>query len=455
MKHTSLLARAAAATVTLGTALAGAVVVATPAQAALVETNYGFFTFGFGTSVKSDLVGLSSGKTAFSILGCTRLAGKSEDRNVAKADVPATPPTLDLGAVSSHSETFKKSGLTGSMSTNKIAGVNIGNLGGIHLQIKGLSTSATAWADSSGKLHSAATFQVADINAQTGIKAVDDLLNKTGATASDLVKAILNGPNNQLLLPNIGVIRLGRKIERVTPTVAIANAISLRVILFGTDGKLGGNDDSRVTIGRSHARIYDNVTSSVMRGVGYAAKVGVLDGVATVGEIARQPLPCVGTNGVVKLNSTVGLNLLNLGISNVGAAEGRAYGIQNKNGSSEAWTEGKIAEISLGQGTSKLVIKGVIGHADIKMSRTGKLFKSIAGTKVASVTVGGKEQDISLGKDIVIPGLATVQFNKVDRSDPRGLSVIAVHIVLVEGAAQETGLATVDLGVARVHMNRV
>ena len=47
MKTSSLLARAAAATATLAAGIAGTLVVAQPAQAALVETDYGFSAFAF------------------------------------------------------------------------------------------------------------------------------------------------------------------------------------------------------------------------------------------------------------------------------------------------------------------------------------------------------------------------------------------------------------------------
>ncbi|HSV37331.1 MAG TPA: choice-of-anchor P family protein [Nocardioidaceae bacterium] len=454
MKTTSLLARAAAATATLAAGIAGSMVVAPPAQAALVETDYGYFTFAFGTSAKAEMLGLNSGKTAFSIIGCTRLAGVKKTRNVAAVDAPANVPTLGVGAVTSTSETFKSNGNNGSKSTNKVAGIRLGVPDGLNLEIRGLETTAAAWADSKGKYHTQATFKLADIKANTGIPAVDDLLNQVNVGIGDLINVILAQPNDNLIIPGVGAIRLGRKISRIRSNMAISNAIALRVVLFGANALEGGGDDIKVTIGRSHARVYGEVTSSIMRGVGFPAEVNVIDGLAKVGAVGRQPLPCVGTYGKVLENPVVGLNLANLGVVDVGAAVGRAYGIQNPNGSAVGWTEGRIATVALGQGETRLVIKGVVGHAEIRMSRTGRLFKSIAGTKFASITVGGDEQDISLGDDITIPGVAQIKFGVVDRSG-RQIRVIAVQIVLLEGVAESTGLATVNLGVARVRMNRL
>jgi hypothetical protein len=454
MKTTSLLARAAAATATLAAGIAGTLVVAPTAQAALVETDYGYFTFAFGTSARADQLGLNSGKTAFSIIGCTRLAGKKKAASVAAVDTPSNVPTLNVGAVSSNSETFKEGGKNGSRSFNKVAGIKLGVPDGLNLEIRGLETSATAYGQD-GKFKAEASFKLADIKANTGIDAVDDLLNQVNVTFADLVKAITAQPNDNLVIPGVGAVRLGRKILRERPNMAIANAIALRVVLFGANGTEGGGDDVRVTVGRSHARVYGTVTSSIMQGAGLAAEINVLDGVAKVGPLARQPLPCAGTYGKTLENSVAGLNLLNMGALDLGVASGRAYGLQNPNGSALAWTEGRIANVALGSGDTKLVIKGVVGRAQIRMTRTGKLYKSIAGTKVASITVGGEEHDISLGDDIVIEGVASVRFGVVDRSRPRGLRVIAVQIKLLEGFAEETGLATINLGVARLRMNRL
>jgi hypothetical protein len=457
MKRKSLLVRAATATATLGTAFAGAVVVTSgPAQAALQETNYGFYTYAFGTSARAETVGLGSAPTAFSFLGCTRLAGKQDDEAVAKADVPTNTPALGIGAVTSHSETFKHAnGDVGSTSTNKVASVLLGASNGPHLVIKGLETSATAWADKNGKFHTDGSFVLADILAATGTP-LDDVLNNALSPLQALIKQILAAPGDHLDLPGIGRISLGRKTSSIQAGYAKSNTLGLRVLLYGPNSLPGGGDDISVIVGRSHARVYRNLPAGVMGGFGYAVDVNVLSGLVGVPQLAKTRLPCAGTNGQVKTGSVVGLNLFNLGALDLGVASGRVYGVQNKDGSADAWTEGRLADLSLGTGASQLVIKGVVAHAEMRKAKNGTITKSTTGTKFASITFGGKEYDIPKpGDKIEIPGLATIQFGIVENPSKNSLKVTSLRITLVPAAAADTGLVTINLGVATVHLRRV
>jgi hypothetical protein len=457
MKHTSLLVRAAAASVTLGTAIAGAVVVTSgPAQAALQETNFGFYTYAFGTSVKGEHEGLRSAPTAFAFLGCTRLAGKHDDQAVATGDAPANNPAFGIGAVTSSSDTFKRAnGDVGSTSNSKLANVRIGPADGPHLVIKGLQTSASAWADKFGKFHTDGTFSLADILAATGTP-LDDVLNNALSPLQALVRQVLAAPGDHLDIPGLGRVSLGRKTSSIYLPYAMANTLGLRVLLFGPNGVAGGGDDSSLMIGRTHARVYRNLPGGVMGGYGYAADAKVLSGLVSVGQLAKRPLDCNGTNGQIETNTVSGLNLLNLGALDLGKASGRVYGVQQKDRSVVAWTEGRLSDLSLGTGSNKLVIKGVIAHAEMRKAKNGNITKSTAGTTFESMSYDGKEYDApEPGDKIEIPGLATIQFAIVDNSSKNALTVTALRITLVPAAAADTGLATINLGVATVHVRRL
>ena len=356
MKHLSRIERAAVATVSLVVGIAGAVMVAGPAEAAAKETNYGFYAYAFGTDATAQQVGLSSGRTAFSLVACTRLAGKVDTRTLDAADAPANNPNLGIGAVSSKTETFKRGGDVGSESTNKIDNLALGASDGPHLIIKGLETTATAWANRGGRFHTSESFKLTDIISQTGQPEVDDELNQSDISIEDLFDVIRAQPNSSLLIPGVGRITLGGKAQTISSTLATSDAVALNVLLFGENQVQGGGDDVSVVIGHSHARVYSSVKAGVMDGHGYAADVNALDGSVGVDQLARQALDCDGTSGRVLENSAAGLSLGNADALSIGASSGRAFGEQHKKNSARAWTEGRVANLDLGNG--QLVLDG-------------------------------------------------------------------------------------------------
>ena len=455
MKHTSLLARAAAAAATLGVALAGALVV-TPgaANAALVETDYGYATWAYGTVAVAQQVGLGSSKTGFSYIGCTRLAGVKEDRAVTAANAPANNPALHIGAVESHSETYKAVGEAGgSLSTNRIAGVTLGPIDGPHIVLKGLETTAKAYADKTGKFHTKETFKLADIVAETGTP-LDDLNDATGPLFAAL-SDVLASQDGQIVIPNVGRIALGRKVSNVGTLVAKSNAIALRVTLFGPNGVEGGavKDDIHVIIGRSHAEIYRHVTSGIFRGFAFASEASVLDGILNVGQLAEQPMPCPGTRGHVRSEDIAGLNLGNANALQLGAVGSDVFGEQFASGKAVAWTRGRVATVNLGDGA--LVIEGIIGRANITQTKSGNIYRNINGSKILSLTANGEEMALpSPGDVITIPDLATISFFVVEKKTNRDIKVTAVRIKLLDAAAENTGLITINLGVAKVGIKK-
>lgn len=453
MKTKSLLARAAAAATTVAVGLAGALVVTEPAQAAFVETDYGFSGFAFGTSARADQVGLGSGFTAFSFMGCTRLAGKKHAASLVAANAPANTPMLSIGAVDSVTSTFKEGAAVGTRSTNRVAKVVLGSAEGPSLEIRGLETATQAWADGNGKFHANANFKLGDIVANTGTPL--DQLNDVTKNLFAQLAAVLQEAGGALSIPGLGRIALGKTDTRVRATRALADAQALQILLYGANGVAGGGDDIKVVVGRSLARIFDNMEAGVMRGASWAADVTLLDGILGVQRVARRPLPCQGTNGKVLENNIAGLNLLNLSAIQAFAASSRVYGVRGANSTATAWTEGRVARVSLGSGDTALEIKGIVGRANVKRGPRGRIFRSIKGTQIASITVGGEVQELPKpGESIEIPGLATIKFGVVSRPNKRAISVISVQILLVPDVQQESGVVKIDLGVAKVALNR-
>ncbi|KQY54488.1 hypothetical protein ASD66_22780 [Nocardioides sp. Root151] len=420
---------------------------AAPAAAATTITNYAFQGWAYGTYANVGLAGVSSSPTAYSWLGCTRRTGIIRDRSVAAANVPNPSPVLKVGAVASRSRTYKSGRTVGMRSTNRVASVRLGAADGLNLSITGLSTTADAHARS-GRFGTSASFSSVDIAANTGTP-LDDILNQVGAGVGDLIKQLQKATGNELTLPGLGVIRLGKTRKAAYAHHAFANAVALNVTLFGLDGHAGGSDDVNVTIGRSFAQISDDVPSAVMAGNARVLEAKVLGGVVTAGPISERSIPCEGTRGVVRKSATVGANLLNLNAVVAGVAQARVYGVQQSRGRAKAWTEAALADIKLGVGDSSLQVKGVVARANVARSAKGRIAKSTAGSSVASITFGGKAYKVPVpGQTLDIGGLVKIQ-SMVKSTTKTGITVTALRVTVL---GDQT--VVVNIGVAKASLRR-
>lgn len=436
------------------TALTGALAMGsvTTAEGAVQYANYGFEGSAFGTYVTTGPVGVQSGRTAHSFIACTRRIGVNVERSVASAQTPGVPRVLNVGAVDSFSRSYKTAtGTVGSRSQNVIAGVLLGDPNGPHLKISALRTRTNAFATKAGKFGTRASFTSAEIVAKTGQPAIDDAIHGLGINnlLKQITTAVDGVADDALTIPGLGEIKIGGMSHKKFYTFAEANATALNVQLYGANAVKGGGDDVIVRIGRSRSRITRNLPSGVFRGFAQPATVNLVDGLLTVGPLGEQRLGCHGTNGLIKRNAVAGVNVLNQNQVIIDAVEGSAFGKQYDNRSAKAWTQSKIAGIKLGSGESSLQIKGIVGRANITKWRSGTVTRGIGGSTVLSIIVNGEERKIPLDRTIEIPGLAKVEFMIVSRPTRRDIKVTAVRITLVPGAAENTGVAVINLGVAR------
>lgn len=407
-------------------------------------TNYVFNGYAYGTAANTGMVGVSSGPVANSTIGCTRRVDRSDANRVTDASVPGT---LELGAVTSHSDTYRKGGRVGLLSTNKVASATLGDPNGVHIAITGLSTRANAFANKKGKLNAKATFNAADIKARTGTP-LDDLLDGVGNPLNALLKEIQKNAG-ELEIPQLGILQIGERTERVNAKAARARATSLVAKLYGPDGKVGGGDDVRVRIGRASARIVKGVPSGIMAGRGKAISGSLLDGAVKVGPLGNKPLPCEGTAGKVKRNAVAGVNLLNANALRVGAVQARTYGKQLSKGRVKAWTEGRVANVSLNAGGTGIKINGIVGRANVKRTAKGKFVRNINGTDIGSIVIGGKKYALPKpGQAIEVPGVVKIRF-AVTKKNKNTIEVTALRIVLLDGT-----VGTLDLGYAKTRVKK-
>ena len=444
----------------MGVALTGAMILsAAPAQAKLSETDFGFQSTAFGTRVKGPTVGLSSGRTAYSYIGCTRLAGISRDigaDDLAKVNIE---DSIQVAAIDSRNRTYRqpRKGISGVVGINTIGEVALGPETGPRLVINGLTTRAQAWHQKGAGFKTSTSLDFADIKLQlteepeTGTP-LDDLLDAIEQGRDQLVLQVLENAG-EVEIPGLGTVSIGWEKHFKRKTFAYASAYALRVQLAGQDTVVGTADDIDVQLGRAWARINANLPAGVFQGLGYGLQADVAQRRIQSGRLNAQPLPCAGTNGQVRSSAPADVDLGEAGALELTTLSGRSFGVQRKDGRAHAWTEGRVARIRLG-GAEGVEIRGILGRANIRQSRTGKVFASSRGTTPGCIFANGECQGIpSDGQEIALPdgSVALIEVNKVSQGK-RGIRVTALEITLGAGSELES---VVRLGNAHVRIRRV
>ncbi|HJR37714.1 MAG TPA: choice-of-anchor P family protein, partial [Nocardioidaceae bacterium] len=190
----------------------------------------------------------------------------------------------------------------------------------------------------------------------------------------------------------------------------------------------------------------------VFQGLGYGLQADVAQRKIQTGRLNAQPLPCAGTNRQVRSSAPADLNLGEADALELSVLSGRSFGVQHKDGRARAWTEGRVARVRLG-GAAGVEIRGVLGRANIRQNRAGRVFASSRGTTPGCIYFDGKCQGLPEdGQKIEIPGgVALLEVNKVSKGK-RGLRVTALQITLFAGTPAES---VVRLGNAHVRIRRV
>ena len=456
--------RAVATLAALAVAASGAAVLGgAPSQAAPREilTDYGFQGTAYGTRVTSAVAGLSSDKSAFSYVSCTRLLNRSDTESLAAVNVPAAEPAVEVDGISSSNRTYRdradkvEAAVT---SVNEIARAKLGTAETPRLILEGLRTRSTAWATPSGRLRAVNKVSSAQIRLvnleETPVEGtpLDDLLDAAEGGINEVLATLIEN-GEPIEVPGLGTVDVGFDRMSERRNFAVAGSFVIKVLLYGPDQAAGGGDDSLVGIGHSRARINRDLPAGVMYGEGWGANARVLDGVVRVGHLGEQPLPCRGTDGAVLEAPVAGLNFLSADQLIASGVTGKASGQQFGSGRATAWTQGQVASLQLGD----LEIRAIRGRANVEQSKAGRIVrKDIAGSRIGEILVDGESQgaltpgNVEDAPEIEIPGVADVEFFVTDKGR-RGLETSAVVITLAEGTP---GVSQVRLGNAKVGIKR-
>ena len=472
MRTTSRLrARAAAIATTLGLAVGGAVVLTTPAQGAVTETNFGFQATAYGARALGPTADLNLPRVPFSYIYCTRLAGKTTQNSV--EDMIGLPlndaqPLVKLSAAKSLSRSYKdlKHKIAGGAEgVNSIGSLVVGGVnGGPELSIDGLRTTSNAWVSTDGKLHAKNTVKAGELTLKLpGGTPIDqplqDLLDAVNTQIIGKVIDVLGDNVGGIDIPGLGRIYLLDGFDRhgTTKVTAFASSFLIRIHLYGEDTQPGGGDDFELNVGRSWARITKGVRSGVMAGVGVGARETNTGGLRSSGDLAWKQLPCEGTHGTVPTRKVPSTKIGSADQATATGLAGSSYGVQQRRGRAVAWTQGRVAKFAL-NGTD-LVLEGVVGRTTVRQSATGRITTSFAGSHIDRILVGGKVK----ARDVTPANASKVRLGPINGVEKirffvrstwrRGGDVTAVKLVLTDPLPLGT-TSTADLGFARTAIKR-
>jgi hypothetical protein len=382
---------------------------------ATTSTAFAFKTSGYGTKVTGGRLPAGSSTTGYDVIGCTNKAGRMRTNNVAEATVPGLG---EVSGVRTRVWTTSRHGVVASHSAHAIAAITIARSDFGSLSIGAVTSTSTAYHDSSG-FHAKTSTHVGD-------------LVFTPASGPDQVFA-LPTPDHPLTIPGLVTVYAGQHTTHENASGADADAYALRVEVLATG--------TSVRVAHSRAGLFSGVTGGVFGGHAAATHVVTAGGdIVASGPNPLLGITCQGTHGRTREKSLASLDLG--GQLVVEGADSRVRGTQRAD-EADGMTRAAVARVSLGGG--QVVIDGIVGKASVV--RMGHHVRTSArGTRLASISVNGREQAFPKSGVLEIPGLVKLERAVVTRS-PRGVSVIGLRITLLDGSG-----AVVDLAEARLRI---
>lgn len=380
-------------------------------------TTFAFQSSGFGSRVNGGRLPVSSSTTAFQRIGCTNLAGRDRVNDVVDVSLPGLGT---LSGVKTHTWTTLKNGVAASHATHSIAELTLASSGVGALTIDAIHSRSTAYHDQSG-FHGEASTTVGDITFQPSVGPAQTFSAPT--------------PDHPIAIPGLATITLGRRSSQHDSQSATASADALVVDVIPTG--------SQVKVAHSHASIGSGLTSGIFRGHANATRVvTALTGLVHSGPQPLVLMGCLGTDGRRIHKSIaavdVGRQLVVKGLSSSQRAsqDPRGHGFE----------QASIARVNLGRG--QLVVDGLVGRATVSQTDHG-IVRSAAGTRLGSITAGGKTVRFPRTGVLEVPGVARLERHMVSRT-ATGITVVALRITLLDGSG-----AVINLGEARLQIGRL
>ena len=381
------------------------------------STSFAFQSSGFGSRIHGGQIPAGSGTTSYQHIGCTNLAGRDKTNDVADTTVPGLGT---LSGVRTRTWTTMRHGVAAAHSTHSIAELTLTSSGVGSVSIDAIHSRSTAFHDDQG-FHGTASTTVGDITFRP--------------TAGPAQSFPAPTPDQPITIPGLATISLGTRSGRHDSLGATASAYALvvDVVATGTTAK----------VAHTHASIGGGLTSGIFGG--HAAATRVVTALTGLAHSGPQPLllmGCLGTRGhrvsksVARVDLGGQLVVKGLSTSQRSSQEPRGHGFE----------QASIARVDLGHG--RLVVHGIVGRARVAQTDHG-LVRSAKGTRVGSLTAGGRTVRFPRTGVLEIPGVAKLQRHVVTRSHT-GLKVVALRITVLDGSG-----AVIDLGEAQLRIHRL
>jgi hypothetical protein len=398
---------------------AGATAPVASAAARLTPTHYAMQASGYSTRVQGGGVPVSSDRTAFQVIACTNKAGLSKSNRQAGLNVAG----IHVGVANTHVWTTERNNTVSSYAQNRIARVAIRGTAvpTDDVVLYGVSSLSRTWHNGRG-YHASTRANIARIT----VAGLDVPVPAPGQSV-DLGGILKLTLNNGM-----------RKHDR-NGAKATLDAVTLNLNLT-TPGTTANLAHSRSTIS-------GGIKSGLFRGSAYAARAQALAGTARVGRTPLIVMPCQGTNGNVRRQDIVRVNPAGLIIKGLHADESAS---QTRT-SAMGYERGRVARVALGGGNRTLVVRGVVGKANMHYRQGRGLRFDTKGSQVVSVGVrrNGTLRPLHFGRDntINIAGLATLRSHIVKRTKS-SIQITELRISVL-GTGPNAG-AEIDLGYAKI-----
>ncbi len=397
---------------------------ALPAQAASEKrvTNFSFDAQSYGSKTKNNPAA-SSGATALSYLGCTRVVPRSRRNFEATA---GDNDGVQLNAVRTRNFTREKNRQVSVISTARI---DDGKL-----------------ADGAVRFSNAKAKVVSSHNRK-------GFVSRTASTIGRLrvnglpVDVPLNGTEQEVRVlatdGSTGTLTINYQVKRSNRRSALGG---VNVLRYQEDGRRGTIEK----VGRAFSRIDGNVEGGIFGGQAYGTKSRTAGTIAQTGKSAKQPMPCPGTNGQVLTTDQVRVTT-DFGV--VGEQFSAAYGEQNGQDSADGYTLSRIVRVNIGNGT--LVFRNIQARARVVRKPNGNVTRTAKRTGIGTILVNGEPQSTpAAGQQQDVVGLGSYRVKVVNKS-PIGLNVTAVVVTLNNGTPANTSDDTVvQLGNAKLKIRR-
>lgn len=387
------------------------------------QSKYAFKASSYGSRLfNNEGQIIESGKTSWSIIGCTNQLGLRKTGKLAAADLGGS---LKVGAVTTTAGTIRQGGGGAkSQSTSRIASVGLalpGTPPGLRtgLSIEGIKSVSYAQ-NNAGSYSQGGSVSIASINAQlAGVSLpipIGDL--------SDV------SPGEGVTIPGLAKLTFFTTQGKATKTMATNKSTALELKVLAPVPEIGG---TTLRLGSAFTHIDENSPNGLLGGYGSAANGSLLDGLVKTSRVGYQILPCQGTDGKWITNPTAEVNLPGLKIA---AGKGSTFGITSAT-KQVARARGRIGGVTLAGG--ELRIGAVQSQANVVRAKNKKGVFTVTKTgasKILSVKAGGEDYADALNEaaqnqeSLTIPGLATLTPNYTQRG-PKKITVTGLRIELL------------------------